>query len=179
MSRTGYAFLFSLLPLLVTVLPAPSRAGEGSTGLPLPRFASTRSDPINVRVGPGTRYDLAWKYLKPGVPVEIVQEFDTWRKIRDLDGSEGWVHQNLLSGRRAAYVAGPTPDPVPLLAGSNDTAGVRAYLPTHFRVDVDKCDGQWCEVNATDHPENGRPTTYSGYLKQTELWGVYSNETFD
>ncbi len=82
----------------------PSRA-EGPSGLPLPRFVTTRSEPINVRVGPGTRYDIAWVYVKAGTPVEIIQEFDTWRKIRDVDGSEGWLHQNLLQGKRAGLVA--------------------------------------------------------------------------
>ena len=108
MSRTGRFFSSSLTILaavLGMLLPMAAQAAESASGLPLPRFATTRSNPINVRVGPGTRYDMAWKYLKPGIPVEIVQEFDTWRKIRDLDGSEGWVHQNLLSGARAGYVA--------------------------------------------------------------------------
>ena len=70
--------------------PALAQA-DNPSGLPLPRFATTRSDPINVRVGPGTKYEVAWTYLKSGIPVEIVQEFDTWRKIRDVDGTEGWV----------------------------------------------------------------------------------------
>ena len=70
----------------------------------LPRFVSTRSAPINVRVGPGTRYDIAWIFKKPGLPVEITQEYDTWRKIRYVDGDEGWIHQSLLIGRRTAIV---------------------------------------------------------------------------
>jgi len=171
----------ALLSLLISgVASSPAQAVDGASGLPLPRFATTRSNPINVRVGPGTRYDMAWKYLKPGVPVEIVQEFDTWRKIRDLDGSEGWVHQNLLSGRRAAYVAAESAaEPVPLLSGESDTAGIRAYLPAKFRVDIKECNGQWCEVSATDHNQSGHTTTYTGYLKQAALWGVYRDENFD
>jgi len=30
--------------------------------------------------------------------VEITAEFETWRRIRDADGTEGWVYHSLLSG---------------------------------------------------------------------------------
>ena len=168
----------ALLGLVLVPLPVAAEATNPS-GLPLPRFATTRSTPINVRVGPGTKYDVAWVYVQAGLPVEIVQEFDTWRKIRDLDGSEGWVHQNLLSGRRAAYVAPWMDTQQPLRSRGADDAGVRAYLGAGFRVDVADCDGQWCEVSATDHPQSGRGATYSGYLPQASLWGVYEGESFD
>src|SRR5690606_32151677 len=97
--------LLVLLGLLsgLAAQPLPAAAQDNPSGLKLPRFVSTRSNPINVRVGPGTKYDIAWNYLVSGVPVEIVQEFDTWRKIRDVDGDEGWVHQSLLVGTRAGY----------------------------------------------------------------------------
>lgn len=164
----------SLLPGLA------SAAAENPSGLPLPRFASTRSTPINVRVGPGTKYGVAWIYVKAGLPVEIVAEFDTWRKIRDVDGQEGWVHQNLLSGKRVGYVAPWSKDEqLPLRSKADDEASVRAYLGSNFRVDISRCDGKWCEINAIDHPEDGRPATYSGWLHQTDLWGVYQTEEFD
>ena len=152
----------------------------GPSGLPLPRFATTRSTPINVRVGPGTRYAVAWVYVKAGTPVEIVQEFDTWRKIRDVDGSEGWIHQNLLSGRRAG-IAAPWEDDgqVPLLTGRDDAGGVRAWLTPGFRVDIAGCDGAWCRVTATAQRETGGSSSYEGYLQQALLWGVYRDETFD
>lgn len=169
-----------LLIVLATLVPSLAPAAENPSGLPLPRFASTRSTPINVRVGPGTKYGVAWIYVKAGLPVEIVAEFDTWRKIRDLDGQEGWLHQNLLSGKRAAYVTPWAKEgEVSLRAAANDEAGVRAYLGPHYRVEVSRCDGTWCEVNAIDHPDNGRPATYTGWIHQTDLWGVYETEKFD
>jgi SH3-like domain-containing protein len=155
-------------------------AQDNPSGLPLPRFATTRSSPINVRVGPGTRYDVAWVYVKPGTPVEIIQEFDTWRKIRDFDGSEGWVHQNLLSGNRAGIVAPwRQGEQLPLFSGKSEDGGVRAYLPAGFQVGITACDKAWCTVSATDHPEGGGQHIYDGFLPQDELWGVYRDEEFD
>src|SRR3954471_4195077 len=75
------------------------------TGLPLPRFVSLKSSDVNVRRGPGQEYDVAYTYVRAGLPVEITQEFDNWRKIRDSDGVEGWVFHSLLAGKRTALVA--------------------------------------------------------------------------
>ena len=128
-------------------------------------------------MGPGTRYEIAWNYTVSGVPVEIIQEFDTWRKIRDVDGDEGWVHQNLLSGTRAGYAT-------PLLAngevqmhvGKSDDTALRARLEAGVRVLIDECDGTWCTVSAGQPGE--RPTV-SGWVQQAELWGVYAGEVFE
>ena len=169
------------LLLALTLLVAPAQAqADNPSGLPLPRFASTRSDPINVRVGPGTKYDVTWTYLKSTIPVEIIQEFDTWRKIRDVDGAEGWVHQNLLQGTRAGYAT-------PLMANGEvalrdseaDTSNLRARLGPGFKVIIKQCDGAWCEVTASSQDGNARATSYAGFVHQEELWGVYPGETFD
>jgi SH3-like domain-containing protein len=169
--RIAAAFLFAIAALAAAV---PARAVEkNEDGLPLPRFASTRSAPINVRVGPGQKYDLAWIFNKPGMPVEITAEFDIWRKIRDFDGSEGWVQQNLLSGTRAGLVAPwKKQGDVPLRASASENAAVKAYLGAGFHVAIRRCDGSWCQVDAT------AGSTYTGYLEQAEIWGVYPNESF-
>ena len=174
------AVLASLLAVFGSFAALPAPAAEGPSGLPLPRFATTRSTPINVRIGPGTKYGVAWVYVKAGTPVEIVQEFDTWRKVRDVDGSEGWIHQNLLSGKRAGVVALAAADEqVVLLSDRAPESGVRAYLGPGYRVDITQCDGAWCEVSATYTPTNGGHASVSGYLPQGKLWGVYQNEEFD
>ena len=81
-----------------------AQAAKGASGLPLPRFVSLKSKSVNLRVGPSVDYAIAWRYMRPGVPVEIIQEYDNWRRIRDADGAEGWVNQALLSGDRCRGV---------------------------------------------------------------------------
>jgi SH3-like domain-containing protein len=146
----------------------------------LPRFVSTRNSPVNVRVGPGTKYDIAWIYVKAGIPVEIVQEFDTWRKIRDVDGSEGWVQQSFLVGTRVGLVApNQAGQQLPLLSRGAADASVRAYLGSGFSVDIKDCDGSWCEVTALDRTQGGRSASYSGFLAQSAIWGAYPGEKFN
>ncbi|MCU0790748.1 MAG: SH3 domain-containing protein, partial [Nitratireductor sp.] len=63
-------------------------AGEQvkSSGLPLPRYVSLKSARVNMRVGPGRDYMVDWMYMKRGLPMEVIQEYDTWRKVRDSEG---------------------------------------------------------------------------------------------
>jgi SH3-like domain-containing protein len=170
-------FLVSLALLAALLALSPALAQDNPSGLKLPRFVTTRSHPINVRVGPGTRYDIAWNYTVSGVPVEIIQEFDTWRKIRDVEGDEGWVHQSLLSGNRAGYATPLVANgEVSMLADRSETAAVRARLAAGVRVSISECDGAWCNVTAG---QPGERQSFAGWVRQEELWGVYAAEEFD
>lgn len=82
-----------------------SSVSRGPSGLPLPRFVSLKAERVNMRVGPGKQYAVAWRYVKTGLPLEVIQEYDNWRRVRDAEGTEGWIYHSLLSGERAAAVA--------------------------------------------------------------------------
>jgi SH3-like domain-containing protein len=167
------------LALVFGLMSAAAPAADNTSGLPIPRFVTTRSSPINVRVGPGTKYGIAWVYVRAGVPVEIIQEFDTWRKIRDVDGSTGWLHQNLLTGKRVAIVtAAATADgQVAMRAHPDSTAALVAWLVSGVEVELKSCDGTWCRISVTP-PVDGAPR-YDGYIEQQTLWGAYKGEVFD
>ena len=146
-------------------------AVKRGTGLPLPRFVSLKSSKINVRRGPGQDYEVDFTYLRAGLPVEIVQEFDNWRKVRDADGDEGWVFHSLLSGRRTAIVAPwEKTAQIPARRSGDPAAHVSAYFEPGVRADVETCTGGWCLLSG----EN-----YSGWMEQDKLWGVYPDEEVD
>ncbi|MEP7239924.1 MAG: SH3 domain-containing protein [Devosia sp.] len=168
-----------LAAALIALPMAAVAAPTNPSGLPLPRFVTIKAKQSNVRVGPGYQYDIAWTYLAAGVPVEIVAEFDVWRKIRDVDGVEGWVHQNMLSGTRAGYVVKSLTDQVALRAAAAEDGGVVAWVGPGFPVRINGCKDGWCTVVATDHPTAGQGASFSGYLPENDLWGVYQGETFD
>src|SRR4051812_28309713 len=94
---------FTVLLIIVSLWPCAALAAGGS-GLPVPRFVSLKPDDVNVRTGPGTRYPIQWVYHRSGLPVEIVDEYDVWRKIRDSDGTTGWVHKTMLEGKRNVLI---------------------------------------------------------------------------
>jgi SH3-like domain-containing protein len=146
----------------------------GPSGLPLPRFVSLKSNRINLRVGPGRDYAVQWLYVKPGLPVEIIQEYDNWRRIRDADGTEGWVLQTLLTGKRSAVAAPWGKDgrgsPIPLYSEAEETAVLNARLEPGVIGKIEACDGNWCRFEAKGH---------DGFVRQTDIWGAYPGEQFD
>ena len=172
--------LRALALLSFVLIPSVAQAAaQNPSGLPLPRFVTVKAKESTVRVGPGYQYDVAWTYQVSGVPVEIIQEFDVWRKIRDVDGSTGWVHQSVLNGTRAGFVNQDAGDKVALKSAAGDDSGVVAWVGPGFPVKINSCEQGWCAVVATDHPADGKPSSYNGYLPETDLWGVYKGENFD
>ena len=91
-----------VLAVLLFGLAGAARADDKS-GLPVPRFSSMKHGEINVRVGPGLRYQIAWVFTRKDMPVEVIGEFDAWRQIRDWEGTEGWVNRTALAGKRPAW----------------------------------------------------------------------------
>jgi SH3-like domain-containing protein len=149
----------------------PAADAAQGTGLPLPRFVSLKASRVNVRIGPSNEHAVKWIFVRAGLPVEIVQEFENWRRIRDSSGAEGWVYHGLLSGRRTALVAPwQNAEPTALYASADAAASVRATLSPNVVVQVKECDGRWCEVEGP---------RFEGFVEQSMLWGVYPDETVD
>src|ERR1041384_3322615 len=104
-------------------------AAVSTSGLPVPRYVSLKSDHVNVRAGPTKDNDVAWVYTRSGLPVEIPAEFENGRRVRDSEGAEGWVYHSLLSGRRTAVITMKTRDDLASLYERPDaTARVAARL---------------------------------------------------
>jgi SH3-like domain-containing protein len=143
----------------------------GPSGLPIPRFVSLKAEKVNVRRGPSSEHPVAWVFQRKGLPVEIVAEFENWRRVRDSDGEEGWILQNMLSGKRTAVIAPwKQGQSVPLHSQPQAGSGLVARVGAGVVAEVGGCDGQWCELTS-----NG----YDGYVEQTQLWGVYPGEKVD
>lgn len=133
----------------------------------LPYFSSLKPNEVNVRVGPGHNYPIDWVYLKAGFPIEVIAAFDTWRKIRDNEGTVGWVHQTMISSKRHALVQSPE---VFLYPSANATIRPIARLQKGVVVDLLKCPGEWCHIRIGD---------LKGWLNRTALWGLYPQEKIE
>ena len=133
----------------------------------LPRFASLRSDEVNMRAGPGLRYRIDWVYKRRDLPVEIMREFDVWRWVRDADGIEGWMQQATLMGRRSFIVQKAD---ATLRSEADDTAAAVAILKPGVVGRIRSCEASsaWCNVQTG---------SYRGYLRREQFWGVFAGET--
>ncbi len=151
-------------PAVTEKTPAPSIGSD--TKQPLPRWASLRSDEVNLRAGPGTRYPTEWVYRRRDLPVQIEREFEAWRLIVDQDGVKGWVHSATLMGRRAFAVKAKDHT---LRKSPADDATPVAILKPGVVGRIRSCEAgkQWCDVSTGD---------YRGWLKRDEIWGISANE---
>src|SRR3981189_2048585 len=139
-----------------------------SSGLPVPRYVSLKSDHVNVRAGPTKDNDVAWVYTRSGLPVEITAEFENWRRVRDSEGAEGWVYHSLLSGRRTAVITMKTKDELaPLYESADGTTSIAARLQAGVVAQVKRRAPGWRRVIG-----NG----FDGWIEQQRLWGVYADE---
>ena len=72
-------------------------------------FLSLKSSEVNLRVGPGEEYPIAWVLTKSGLPIKLIAEYNNWRKVQLVDGTEGWIHVNIISRKNTAIVKNPHP----------------------------------------------------------------------
>lgn len=165
-------FLFLLCPLSVAYAQDSKegvRTPYNKSGLPVPRFVSLSSDEVNIRTGPGTEYPIQWILKQKGLPVEVVLEYDNWRKVKDSNGDVGWVYHTLLSGKRTAIITGS--DQVPAYkkpsVGNNENMSLSMYLESGVLVGITECQRVFCNVQAEG---------FSGWVQRKSIWGVYEHE---
>jgi SH3-like domain-containing protein len=168
MKSAFWGVVATLVAFLVAA-PAGAATPLGTvTGLPLPRYASLKTDRVNLREGPSKDHPTKWVFERAGLPVEITEEFATWRKVRDSEGAEGWVLHSLLSGRRTALVApGKKGETFKIFVKPTKAGEVAATLQSGVIANVRNCDGAWCLIDGDG---------FKGYIDQVALWGVYPNE---
>lgn len=159
--------LSMLLFLILGFSPAISHAqgNEQGSGQPIPRMVSIKATEANVRKGPGVDYPIDWVYRRLDMPVQVIAEFEKWRKIRDWEGDEGWVHFALLSSRRTIIVTAPETTLRRLAAEASPAV---ARLAQGMVARVEYCDPEWCLVTVQG---------YDGWVLRTDIWGVEPGET--
>ena len=140
---------------------------DGESGLALPRMASLRSNLVNARSGPGARYPIEWVYMQKGAPVEVVAEYEMWRKIKDWDGSETWVHKTMLAGARTVKVVAHGENN--LYAKDDPKSKVVAKVEDEVIGEIEKCPAHndYCLINFSGT---------KGWILRSHLFGVYPDE---
>ena len=160
-------YFFKHVLLIIVLLMVYDAQAEK---LKTPRFAVIKSTKMNSRIGPGFDYPVIWHYWRKNMPVEIVEEYDQWCKIRDIDNDTSWVYQSLLSGSRSAIIQDGSAEDMrflPILTSPQPQAHIISKAEQGTIVKLKSCDGIWCYINL------GK---ISGYVQQDKLWGVYKKE---
>ena len=158
------------LILLIACAATAANAAEfadGTTDLPKPRFVSIKGGSAMMRSGPGERFPILWEYKRPGLPMEILKEYEIWRQVRDPDGTIGWMNKALLTGQRTGMVR----DQSRLLYVAPDMKSRIAWrIAPGAVVNITLCEDIWCRVSM-----DGK----SGYILRGQLWGTYAREKIE
>ena len=122
-------------------------------------FLSLKNNKVNLRQGPSFEYPIKFIYKKKYLPVEILDESETWRKIRDFENNSGWIHISQLSKKKSAININnssiiykkPTIYSKPV-----------AKIESGRLVLIKKCKVSWCNVSSSK---------YKGWILKKYLWG--------
>lgn len=155
------AISFALTSLLLYVPDAFAR----NKTLPVPRFVSIKAPKANIRTGPNINYPIRWVFVRKWEPVEIIAEYEHWRKIRDFSGEGGWIHQSILSGRRHVIVQGNMQQV--LYRNPKFSAYPIAKINPGVRAELEECEPSWCAI---------KTGSFEGWIERKYLWGVYPQE---
>ena len=123
------------------------------------KFLSLKNNEVNLREGPSKDYPVKFVYNKKFLPVQILDSWDNWKKIKDFEDNSGWIHISLLSGKKTA---------INKLKNSIIFTYNTIYSKPLARVDkgrllfIKKCKLQWCKVSSGE---------YTGWIQKKSLWG--------
>lgn len=134
-------------------------AADSTPSASAPHFMSLRTEGANGRRGPGIEHRIDWIYQRRDLPLEVIGQSGPWRRVRDPDGTEVWMHVQNLEERATAYVR----EPATLRRSAREAASPVAYLAPGVVGAVTGCQGEWRRLAVA-----GRV----GWVRAEALWGA-------
>ena len=159
--------LISFILLLLLSLNLHAKTGS-VTGLEIPRFVSLKSNEVNLRVGPSTNYPIELMYITKNLPVEVIDEFDAWRKIKDHMGTKGWLHKSLIQGDRFVLTGYKNNKDVDLYTRPN--GNIIGTIKKNNILNVKNCILYWCKISKKN---------INGWILKKNIWGIYEFEIYN
>ena len=157
------------ISILVLLICSNLYANKGPvTNLDMPRFVSLKSNDVNLRVGPSVNYPIELKYTQNNLPVEIIDEFDVWRKIKDSENNIGWLHKSLIKGERYILTGYKNEKEINLYNRPNGK--IIGVIKKNNILDLKMCIINWCKVSQNK---------IKGWLLKKNVWGVYDFEIYN
>ena len=154
-----------LLLVILGLLSGVSLAVAATAGDDVLRYVSLDTDKAYMRTGPGLRYPVEWVFVREGWPFQVISEYGYWRKVRDIDGTAGWMHMNLLTSKRRVIVTGDVEN---VYQAPDPASRQVAILEKGVVADLRDCRADWCQVSV----RNSHGDILSGWMPRDTLWGA-------
>ena len=60
------------------------------------KMVAVNADMINLRSGPGTKYQIVWE-LGRGYPLKVIGSKGQWYRVVDFENDKGWLYKKLVN----------------------------------------------------------------------------------
>ena len=135
------------------------------SGLKIPRMVSLKNSLTYMRTGPGKEFPVKFELKQKGYPLQVVAEFNNWRKVETFNKTSGWVHTQLLSSFRTGLITKTTfLKKIP----SNSSNSLAKLLP-NLLITVKDCKKKWCKIEII------KKKKFIGWVKKETIWGSTKN----
>ena len=129
------------------------------SGYPVPRVLSLKDEETNCRTGPSSDHPVRFVFKRAGAPVLVVAEsVDHWRKLRDIEGDECWVHETRLKAQTHVLMR----KGVELKRQPASGADISARVGPGVLARLIKRKGDWILVSAA---------MAKGWVAANDVWG--------
>ncbi len=158
------------LAVLVAGAMAPTMASQtaaAGANFPVPRFASFASDRVYMREGPTYGHRILWVYHRKGLPVQVLAQYDVWRRVKDSQGAIGWVHASMISEIRTILVTAKSR--VPVRRSDDPHSPMIALAQSGVVARLEACGALACEIESAG---------IEGWIEKKNIWGVRPGEMF-
>lgn len=154
--RLGFAAAAALCFFSLNAVAAGPEAGASTA-----HFLSLRTEGANGRRGPGLEHRIDWIYERAGLPLQVTGESGPWRRVRDPDGVEVWMHTQNLAERQTAYIR----TAAAMRFHPRADARIKAHLAPGVIGALTGCENGWVRVAV-----GGRV----GWVEAPAVWGAGS-----
>lgn len=122
-------------------------------------FISIKSNKVNMRTGPGFQYPIIWIYTCKNLPLKVIEEFENWKKVCDINEDCGWIKSNLLSSKRYVMIK---KDTYGYQKQSTDSK-ITIKIDESVIMEIKKCSEKWCLLSSSKH---------KAWVQKKFIWGV-------
>ena len=127
-----------------------------------PEYASIKKEKAYSRHNASFDAPLEWIYQKKNLPILIIDKYDVWKKVRDIEGIEGWIHTSMISNKKT-FINNKEQN---LLKYKDNSNIVNAIVKKGVVGKIINCTQKFCKVKI-------KP--YRGWMEKKYLWGIKKN----
>ena len=122
------------------------------------KMVSISKKKVNMRSGPGKKYDVIWE-IEKDYPLMILKSRGKWLKVKDYENDEGWIYQPLTYKR-------------PYLIVKNKKVNIRSGPGKGYKIIATAEKGEvFLKLKQKNSWVKVEQDGFTGWIHRNLLWG--------